>query len=111
MATKKKRSAKREAQLARRKQASKARKLESDLERLYALGPGGSRERPRSLATPSLLKSSAESVPCPLCGERLRMKEDSVDRSTDELLRVAHLSCSVCGRGRDMWFRLEEGAN
>lgn len=107
MAGKKKRKTKRVAQLARRKLARKERKLTADLDRLFALGPGGSALNPIAIPTPTLLKSNAEAMPCPLCLGKLRMIEESIDRDTEELLRIAHCKCDVCGSPRKMWFRLQ----
>lgn len=112
MAGKKKRKPKRVAQLARRKLAGQERKLTADLDRLFALGPGGSTQRPITIPTPSLVKPNAEAMPCPLCLGKLRMHEDDVDRNTEALLRVAHCKCEGCGKPRKMWFRIQPpGAN
>ncbi len=107
MAGKKKRKSKRVAQLARRKLASKERKLTADLGRLYALGPGGSSQSPIAVPTPSLVKPSAEAIPCPLCLGRLRVYEDDIDRTTESLLRIARCKCETCGQSRNMWFRIQ----
>ncbi len=107
MASKKKRKPKRVAQLAHRKLANKERKRTADLDRLFALGPGGSPQSPIPVPTPVLIQSSAEAMPCPLCAGRLRMHDDEIDRTTEALLRIAHCKCDGCGVPRKMWFRIQ----
>lgn len=112
MAGKKKRKSKRVAQLARRKLAGKERKLTANLGKLFALGPGGSASQPISIPTPTLLKATAEALPCPLCLGRLRMDSDEIDRSAGALLRLAHCKCESCGAPRKIWIRIQApGAN
>ncbi len=103
----KKRKRKRVAQLARRKLANKERKITADLDRLFALGPGGSSQSPITIPTPALVKPNAEAMPCPLCLGRLRMHDDEVDRATEALLRIALCKCETCGQPRKMWFRIQ----
>tara|TARA_R110002096_G_scaffold433887_5_gene654016 strand:- start:157031 stop:157375 length:345 start_codon:yes stop_codon:yes gene_type:complete len=107
MAGKKKRTPKRAAQLARRKLAGKERRITADLDRLFALGAGGSPQSPIAIPTPTLLKPNAEAMPCPLCLGKLRMVEETIDRNTEALLRIAHCKCDGCGTPRKMWFRLQ----
>lgn len=103
----KKRKSKRVAQLARRKLAGKERKLTADLDRLFALGPGGSAQTPIAIPAPALIKPNAEAMPCPLCLGRLRMHDEEIDRNTEELQRIAICKCEDCGAERKMWFRIQ----
>lgn len=107
MADKKKRKKSREAQLARRKATAKERKHAAELDRLFTLGPGGSTRKPLVVATPALVNASAEALPCPRCGGRLRVSHDEIDRSTEALLRIAHASCQACGAPRKIWIRIQ----
>ena len=71
--------------------------------RLAALEPGGSKERPRSIATSHLVESVAGSMPCPACTGPVRVLEHVVQVT----LRVAHVQCSLCNVARSVYFRID----
>ena len=79
-----------------------------DLERLAALAPGGAPERPRDVDTPPLVDVMAEATPCPLCGGSLRLVEHAAETIEGVRLRVARVTCTTCGIGRAIYFRLRE---
>lgn len=103
---KKKRKAGRAAQLARRKLEQKSRKLAADRDRLFALSPGGSRERPMTIPSPAVIESRASAVACPQCQGLLLVDEHTVDRESGEALRLIHAHCRECRAPRRLWFRI-----
>ncbi len=81
--------------------------LVRDLERLWALTPGGSAERPRPIASPAQVEPIAAATPCPLCAEPLRLDAHEACVVGQELLRVARLRCTACGIRRALFFRVQ----
>lgn len=77
-----------------------------DRERLAGLEPGGAADRPIDVASPAQVDVIAEARPCPLCDGSLRLREHAAATVGGARLRVAHLVCSACGIGRQMYFRL-----
>ena len=82
--------------------------LVRDLERLARLEPGGSPERPFAIDSPAVVEVRAVAKPCPLCEGPLRLDEHAVEEIDGVLLRVASVSCTLCGVGRSIYFRLIE---
>lgn len=92
---------------ARRAKDRDAAKTRRDLERLDALSPGGSPDRPIDLASASQVEPDAEGRPCPICGGGVRV--ESHDAATDARggrLRVATVLCKVCRTRRARYYRL-----
>lgn len=108
--TKKKRDARRAAKIAVRKLERKERQIDSAREKLYALSPGGSPERPLVAPTSSVIETRAKAIACPICGGRLVIDEHTVDRETRELLRLVRAHCQQCGATRRIWFRLQQAS-
>lgn len=81
-------------------------KLIDDRERLAALEPGGSAERPIEIEAASLLPLRAESFDCLRCSGRVRYVEDRVVAHGSELRRAATIECKECGAERELWFRI-----
>ncbi|MCC6847048.1 MAG: hypothetical protein IT294_01005 [Deltaproteobacteria bacterium] len=81
-----------------------------DLERLARLAPGGAPDRPLAIDTPPLVDVMAEGTPCPLCGGGLRLVEHAAETIAGARLRVARVTCTRCGIGRAIYFRLRETA-
>ncbi len=79
-----------------------------DLERLARLVPGGTAERPLDVDTPPLVDVIAAAMPCPLCESSLRLDEHTADTIDGVRLRVAHVTCTVCGVARRIYFKLRE---
>jgi len=74
-----------------------------DRERLAALSPGGSRERPMPVGSASVVEVRANALTCPHCGGTYRLHEH-VAAATG--LRRVDVSCRYCGTPRSLWFRL-----
>ena len=103
------------AELWRSWQAAQARRaVRQDLderEAIAARAVGGSPDRPFVVTSPAVIDLRAANQPCPLCGGKLRLDHQAVDKQDDgELLRVTHLRCQECGVRRRFWFRLDLGA-
>jgi hypothetical protein len=90
----------------RRERERAARRLVHDRERLYALEPGGSPERPLVVDSPAVIPVRARSLPCPQCGGTLALDEETAERVDGRPLRCAHLTCQLCGTKRRLWFAL-----
>ena len=77
------------------------------MEKLFALGPGGSPERAILLASPSEVEVAARATPCPLCHGELKLEEHAAEVIAGARLRVARMACAVCHAKRAICFRLE----
>jgi hypothetical protein len=84
---------------ARREEERAARQLVRDRQRLAALEPGGSRDRPIEVTSPSVIAVRVRNTPCPLCGDSLRLEEE---RAESAQLRTAAVRCSRCGVPRTL---------
>ena len=91
---------------ARREAARAGVKLGKDRERLFALEPGGSSERPIDVEAPSVVEVRARSIPCPLCSGDHELVEHAAVTTAHGALREARLRCRKCGSRRSLWFRL-----
>jgi hypothetical protein len=95
------------ARTVRREAERAALALAHDRERLFALDPGGSPERPIDVAAVSVIELRARSVPCPRCdGEHSLEEHAAVVTEHGVRLRQARLLCRACGSRRSLWFRL-----
>jgi hypothetical protein len=94
------------ARAARRDLARKNDKLTRDLERLFRMGPGGSPERPIELESASQVEIHAASLPCPICHGAHRVEEHVAETVSGVRLRVARVTCTMCGARREVYFRL-----
>lgn len=83
-------------------------KLVDDRERLAALEPGGSAERPIMLEAASQLTLRTESFACLACNGPVRYVEDRVVEVAGDLRRVATAECKHCGKRRELWFQIEK---
>ena len=77
-----------------------------DLERLARLELGGAPDRPIEVDTPPLVDVMAEARRCPLCEGSLRLVEHTAETIDEVRLRVARVTCTTCGIGRAIYFRL-----
>jgi len=93
---------KRPERTARRIAERAARQLVRDREKLAALSPGGSRDRPIAVPSAAVVEIRAHAMPCPQCEGELRVGEHRVDDG----LRVVAVTCTRCHVGRELWFRL-----
>jgi transposase-like protein len=101
-----KRAPKRSDRTVRREQERAQTRLESDRERLFALSPGGSPERPLGAASAAVIEGHALSVPCPRCGANHELLEHSAHVRQGVRLRETQLRCRQCGSQRSLWFKI-----
>ena len=81
-----------------------AKKWVRDREKLAALSPGGSSERPIAVESASVIEVRAHALPCHQCNSEVRVGEHRVDRASK--LRVVDITCTRCAAKRALWFRL-----
>jgi hypothetical protein len=93
--------AKRRARGERRERERAMARLVRDKQKLAALEPGGSPERPIEVVSSSVIPVRARAQRCPLCDGSLRLDEESAESAT---LRAAHVTCTQCGVARRLWF-------
>ena len=94
---------KRPERTARRQSERAARQLVRDRERLAALVPGGSPDRPIEVSSSSVIESRARSLRCPQCDGSYRIVDHQAESAT---LRAVEVSCQTCGVSRRLWFRI-----
>jgi hypothetical protein len=94
------------ARTLRRESARKADALSQSRERLFALTPGGSPDKPIDVDSAAVVEIRARSVPCPRCGGEHSVDEHAAVSAHGERLRETRLRCRKCGSRRSLWFRL-----
>jgi hypothetical protein len=87
----------------RRGRERAARKLVRDRERLAALQPGASAERPIEVDSPAVIEIRALATPCPQCGGGFALDDH---QSPEAGVRVVSVTCKLCHVSRQIWFRL-----
>ncbi len=90
----------------RRTRARQLEKLAAQRERLLALEPGGTPERPIEISSASLVEPRAAGMRCPRCDEPFRVEAHNAPSSEGMRLREAVVRCGTCGTQRSLWFRL-----
>ena len=90
----------------RREAERKAVKLAKARVKLATLEPGGAADRPIDVTSASVVEPHAEGMPCPACGESVRVEEHVAVTIAERALRVARVRCKRCGARRDVYFRL-----
>jgi transposase-like protein len=92
-----------------RREAERAQdKLRQARERLFALEPGGSSERPLPIVSAAVVEAHAESLPCPRCDGKHEVVEHVAVTRAGIRLREARLRCRQCGTTRSLWFRIAD---
>jgi hypothetical protein len=94
---------KRPGRTERRAQERAARQLVRDREKLAALEPGGSPERPIAVGSAAVVEVRVRALACPQCAGQYRVVDHQAPSSG---LRKVTATCTVCGVTRDLWFRL-----
>jgi hypothetical protein len=88
----------------RRRSERAARSIVQDREKLAALSPGGSADRPITVAAAPVIEIQIRSMPCIQCEEgRYKVQEH---RSAGAGLRDVSVVCQLCGAPRLLWFRI-----
>ena len=90
----------------RRELEREQRKLSREREKLFALEPGGSPDRPREVGSASLVEPEAKSTRCPRCGGEHRLEEHVATTLDGVRLRETKLVCRQCGARRSLWFKI-----
>ena len=96
--------ARRRARTERRERQRALERLARDRQRLAALEPGGSPERPIEVVSSAVIPVRARAHRCPLCDGAMRLDEETAASAT---LRAAHLTCKQCGIARQLWFAIK----
>jgi hypothetical protein len=91
---------------ARRKDERKLRELVTAREKLAALAPGGSPERPIVVETAAVVELRAGDSRCVQCQGRMRIDSHRAETVGGELLRVVDARCLSCGTPRSLWFKI-----
>lgn len=94
------------ARALRRQSDRDTQKLMRDRARLAALEPGGAPDRPIQIASASEVEVAARSTPCIQCGGEVRVEEHLAETIGAERLRIAHVTCRICGTKRAIYFRI-----
>jgi hypothetical protein len=79
------------------------RKLVRDREKLAALSPGGSEERPIQVTSSAVVEVRVRHLTCPQCDGQYKVKEH---RAPSSGLRSVDVTCQMCGVSRTLWFRI-----
>jgi hypothetical protein len=72
-------------------------------ERLASLLPGGSRGRPITVGSASVIEVRTAALPCPRCGGEYRIHDHVAAGSG---LRRLDVACRQCSTPRSLWFQL-----
>ncbi len=91
-----------------REAARSLQKLQDARQRLFALEPGGTPERPVPVVSAAVVEAHAESVACPRCNGRHEIVEHVALTIDGARLREARLRCRQCGTKRSLWFCISE---
>ena len=83
-----------------------ARELVRDRQKLAALMPGGSPERPIDVPSAAVIPLRARATPCPLCDGELRIEHEAAESRGGRLLHATHVACARCGVARVLWFHV-----
>ncbi len=68
--------------------------------------PGGSRDDPVEIDSPSVVEAHARNRPCTRCEGVVDVLDHSIEFAGDERLRVALTRCRSCGGERRLYYRL-----
>ena len=96
------------ARTQRRFEERVARGLVRERERLWALEPGGSPERPIDVSSSSVIDPKWRATPCPQCGGTLTLTDE---HAQDASHRSVDVKCQTCGAPRTIYFRIVPRAN
>lgn len=101
-----KRPPKRSDRTIRREQERAGSKLQEAREKLFALEPGGSPERPLDAVSAAVIETHASAVPCPRCEGSHEVVEHVASVHEGVRLRETRLRCRQCGSRRSLWFKI-----
>jgi hypothetical protein len=102
---------KKRARTERREADRRAEKLIRDHERLEAVSPGASPERPIEVESASQIDGAARSLQCPRCLLGLFIVHEVASVTGGRVCRAVELECRQCGRHRTAHFAIGAPAN
>jgi len=91
------------ARTERRVRERDTRRLVRDRERLAALLPGGSADRPLPVPSPAVIEPRVAAMRCPQCDGEYTLKDHAAEPGG---LRIVSVTCRICHVSRRIWFRL-----
>ena len=91
----------------RNKREKAARKLVRDRDRLAALEPGGTNDRPLTVESAAVVEARARALKCHQCDGELAVEDHRVEQYQGELLRAVDLRCKRCHSRRLVWVRVQ----
>lgn len=103
---KRKRTLLRAVERATQKLGRNQEKIVRNLLELALLSPGGSPERAIVVTSPAEVEVQGRGTPCPVCQGEVRVDEHTAETVGGARVRVARVSCVICGRKRAIYFRL-----
>jgi hypothetical protein len=68
--------------------------------KLAALEDGGTPERPIRVASASVVEPHVDSIPCVVCGQKVRIQAHDARDQNGTVLRSVHVKCTQCGVAR-----------
>jgi hypothetical protein len=98
------------ARAQRRADARATEKLWRARERLAALEPSGSPERPISVVSASQIEPHASTLRCLACDGAVRIEDHAAGMQGGSVLRTVRVVCRQCGRPRVVYFRVSPPA-
>ena len=101
-----KKSKRRPERSARRAEQRRHEDDVADRLRLASLEEGGAPSRPIEVESASVVEVTAASMPCVVCGGRVRIEEHAARTIEGVALRVVRVLCATCARPRVLHFRV-----
>jgi hypothetical protein len=71
--------------------------------KLAMLEEGGSPERPIRVSSASVVEPHVESMPCVVCGQKVRIDAHDARDQNGIVLRSVHVKCTQCGVARTVY--------
>lgn len=87
----------------RRARERELRQLVRDREKLAALSPGGSAERPIVVPSSAVIEIRIHGMPCVQCEGEYKVVDH---RSAGQGVRPVDVRCNRCGTPRTLWFKI-----
>jgi hypothetical protein len=68
--------------------------------------PGCAPDRPFEVEASSVIEGHVRGVPCPICGESLRLDQHTAETIHGERMRLVLVTCAVCGSSRTLYYKI-----
>jgi len=69
--------------------------------------PGCAPDRPFEVEASSVIEVHARGVPCPICGESLRLDQHTAETIRGERMRLVLVTCAACASSRTLYYRIQ----